>query len=116
MTWAHNQVVIGVLPDQALVHTVSLGLIFILRQAAEYALCRFTISDSVFGSVFYITTGLHGAHVLVGAVFLAVGQVRMRCGHFSASHHVGLEIAIWYWHFVDVVWLGLYVAYYVWVA
>ena len=76
-------------------------------------MCSFALSDRVFGSVFYITTGLHGVHVLVGAAFLSVGAVRLGRGHFTASHHVGLEIAIWYWHFVDVVWLGLYVVYYV---
>jgi len=94
VTWAHNQIAIGTLPKLAISYTISLGILFIIRQAAEYMLCRFTISDSVFGSVFYITTGLHGAHVLVGAVFLSVGHVRLMCGHFSASHHVGLEIAI----------------------
>jgi len=82
-------------------------------QAIEYKFCRFTICDSVFGSSFYITTGLHGAHVFVGAVFITVGTVRMQLGHFSCEHHVGIELAIWYWHFVDVVWLGLYVFYYV---
>ena len=71
-----------------------LGVVFILRQAAEYKLCSFCISDRTYGSVFYMTTGLHGAHVLVGALFLSVGAIRLGLGHFSSSHHIGLEIAI----------------------
>ena len=78
-------------------------MVFIASQAAEYKICRFCISDRAFGSVFYMTTGLHGAHVLVGALFLSVGTARIISGHFRSTHHVGLEIAIWYWHFVDVV-------------
>jgi len=116
VTWAHYQIVKGSYAMEAIWITVALGVVFIARQAVEYKLCAFALSDRVFGSVFYITTGLHGAHVLVGAAFLSVGAVRIGRGHFSATHHVGLEIAIWYWHFVDVVWLGLYVIYYVWVV
>ena len=73
-----------------------LGVVFIASQAAEYKICRFCISDRAFGSVFYMTTGLHGAHVLVGALFLSVGTARIISGHFRSTHHVGLEIAIWY--------------------
>ena len=74
--------------------TVIMGLVFLVRQAVEYRLCGFAMSDRVFGSVFYITTGLHGAHVAVGAVFLTVRTVRLGLGHFSKSHHVGLEMSI----------------------
>jgi len=116
VTWAHYQIVNGGYALEPIWVTVYLGLFFIIRQAVEYKLCGFAMSDSVFGSIFYMTTGLHGAHVFVGAVFLTVGTVRMRLGHFSRLHHIGLEMAIWYWHFVDVVWLGLYVLYYVWIV
>lgn len=116
VTWAHYLVVKGSYALEAITWTIVLGVVFIARQAAEYKLCSFCISDRAFGSVFYMTTGLHGAHVFVGAVFMSVGTARIITGHFSRSHHVGLEMAIWYWHFVDVVWLGLYILYYVWVV
>jgi len=79
---------------EAIYRTVVLGVVFLVRQGIEYKLCGFCISDGSFGSVFYITTGLHGAHVMVGAIFLMVGAVRMSIGHFSSGHHVGLEMAI----------------------
>ena len=94
VTWAHYLVVKGSYAFEAIAWTVALGVIFITRQAVEYKLCSFCISDRAFGSVFYMTTGLHGAHVLVGAVFLTVGTARMIMGHFTSSHHVGLEMAI----------------------
>ena len=116
VTWAHYLVVRGYYALEAISITVILGTVFLGRQLIEYKLCSFCISDSVFGSVFYMTTGLHGLHVMVGALFLLVGSARIYLGHFSSLHHVGLELAIWYWHFVDVVWLGLYILYYVWVV
>jgi cytochrome c oxidase subunit 3 len=97
-----------------LIYTVALASIFTLVQAFEYNHAMFTMSDSVFGSVFYMTTGFHGFHVLIGTTFLIICAFRVFKNHFTAEHHVGLEAAIWYWHFVDVVWLFLFVTLYWW--
>ena len=94
--------------------TVFLGILFTLIQFFEYKHAAFTIADSIYGSTFYLTTGFHGLHVLVGTIFLIVCFFRMYSYHFTTTHHVGLESAIWYWHFVDVVWLGLYISIYHW--
>lgn len=94
--------------------TIHLGIIFTLFQAYEYVNASYTISDSVYGSLFYLMTGFHGIHVLVGTIFLAVCLYRAQFGHFSSKRHVGFELAAWYWHFVDVVWLFLFVCLYWW--
>jgi len=94
-------------------HTLILGLYFLHVQAVEFYLCPFTMADSVFGSCFFILTGFHGTHVLVGFFFLFVCLLRLLGLHFSSRRHLGFEFAIWYWHFVDVVWLLLYVLVYV---
>lgn len=94
--------------------TVGLGVIFLGFQLFEYIHAPFTISDGIYGSTFYLLTGFHGIHVIVGTIFLFVCLVRYIKRHFSERHHVGLEAAIWYWHFVDVVWLILYLALYCW--
>jgi cytochrome c oxidase subunit 3 len=75
---------------------------------------RFTIADGVYGSTFYLATGFHGFHVLIGTTFLVVCLFRQLKNHFSTSHHFGFEAAAWYWHFVDVVWLFLFVSIYWW--
>jgi hypothetical protein len=98
----------------ALMLTIILGIIFTIIQFYEYKHATFTISDSVYGSTFFLTTGFHGIHVIVGTLFLLVCFFRGFLYHFTRNHHVGLESAIWYWHFVDVVWLGLYVSIYHW--
>lgn len=98
----------------ALLVTVFLGLLFTMIQFFEYKHASFTIADSVYGSTFYLTTGFHGLHVIVGTLFLIVCFFRAYAYHFTINHHVGLESAIWYWHFVDVVWLGLYISIYHW--
>ena len=72
------------------------------------------MSDSVFGSAFYASTGLHGIHVIVGTIFITVGFFRIIQYHFTNSHHQGFEAGILYWHFVDVVWLFLFIAVYYW--
>lgn len=94
--------------------TIILGICFLFCQYLEYNYANFSISDSVFGSIFYLLTGFHGFHVLMGAALLSVSFIRAFLYHFSATHHVGFEAAAWYWHFVDVVWLFLYVFVYVW--
>lgn len=92
--------------------TLSLAEIFLILQVFEYTYAPFFISDSVYGSIFFLTTGFHGFHVLIGLIFLTVCFVRLRANHFSQTHHLGLEFAIYYWHFVDVVWLFLFVCVY----
>ena len=94
--------------------TVVLAIIFTALQGYEYLQAPFTIADSVFGSAFFASTGLHGIHVIVGTIFILVGLVRIINYHFSNNHHQGFEASILYWHFVDVVWLFLFVAVYFW--
>ena len=94
--------------------TIGLGAFFTLVQGFEYYYCPFTIADSVFGSCFFVATGFHGLHVLVGTVFLMVSWSRIVDYHFTYFHHFGFEASAWYWHFVDVVWLFLFVCIYWW--
>jgi cytochrome c oxidase subunit 3 len=96
--------------------TVVLASVFTALQGLEYDVASFTFSDGAFGSVFYFSTGFHGFHVLIGTIALAVGLVRTALYHYTSSHHIGLEASILYWHFVDVVWLFLYMAVYWWGA
>nr|WBV74576.1 cytochrome coxidase subunit III [Timomenus komarovi] len=116
VTWAHH----GLLESNKtqVVHglglTVGLGLYFTALQAYEYVEASFTIADSVYGSTFFVATGFHGLHVIVGSTFLLVCWVRALNDHFSNGHHFGFEAAAWYWHFVDVVWLFLYLSIYWW--
>lgn len=116
VTWAHHAIVGGDRKSAiyGLIATVSLGIIFTALQGYEYASAPFTISDGVYGSVFYMATGFHGFHVLIGTLFLLVCLFRQIAYHFSKTHHFGLEAAAWYWHFVDVVWLFLFVSIYWW--
>lgn len=95
--------------------TVFLGIFFTLLQVGEYFNAYFDISDSVYGSVFFLITGFHGSHVIVGTIFLIVNYIRMKSIHFAKEAHIGYELAIWYWHFVDVIWLFVYVFLYIWV-
>lgn len=90
------------------------GVIFVAVQVFEFYFSSFTIYDSVYGSVFFMITGLHGLHVVVGLILLGVCWFRMHPGrsHFSATSHIGFETAAWYWHFVDVVWLFVFVLIY----
>ena len=94
--------------------TISLGVFFLLCQALEYYLAPFTFQDTVFGGTFYILTGLHGLHVLVGTIFLIVCCWRASRLHFTLWKQVGFKSAVWYWHFVDVVWIFLFIVIYVW--
>jgi len=94
--------------------TIVLAVIFTGFQGVEYAVSSFTISDGAFGSCFYFGTGFHGLHVIVGTLFLGVGFWRLFAYHLTENHHLGLEAGILYWHFVDVVWLFLFLSVYYW--
>lgn len=116
VTWAHH----GIMENnysqttEGLILTVVLGIYFTALQALEYWEAPFTISDSSYGSTFFMATGFHGIHVLIGTTFLAVCLIRHLKKHFSRDHHFGFEAAAWYWHFVDVVWIFLYIRIYWW--
>ncbi len=112
VTLAHKAVILNESPLLALVSTVYLGFEFLLIQISEYKSAPFSISDSGFGSAFFILTGFHGLHVLVGAILLSICSMRSFLS--TSSSHVGLQCSIWYWHFVDVVWLFLFSFVYVW--
>ena len=116
ITWAHHRIIENNRPEalQALTLTVILGIYFTALQAWEYLDSPFTIADRVYGSTFFVATGFHGLHVIIGTTFLAVCLGRLANHHFSTYHHFGFEAAAWYWHFVDVVWLFLYVCIYWW--
>jgi len=96
------------------VYTLVCGFIFTVIQLYEYVHATFTIADGIYGSTFYMLTGFHGIHVLIGSIFIFVCFVRALYGHFTRVHHVGFDCAAWYWHFVDAVWLFLFACVYVW--
>nr|YP_010126141.1 cytochrome c oxidase subunit III [Lycorma meliae]QPN53394.1 cytochrome c oxidase subunit III [Lycorma meliae] len=116
VTWAHHSILLNKLSmsNKSLMLTIILGLYFTFLQKWEYQQSSFTMADSIYGSSFFLTTGFHGIHVIVGTTFIMISMVRCMKMHFSASHHLGLEAAIWYWHFVDVIWLFLYLSIYWW--
>nr|YP_009164262.1 cytochrome c oxidase subunit III [Amynthas longisiphonus]AIR76359.1 cytochrome c oxidase subunit III [Amynthas longisiphonus] len=116
VTWAHHSLMEGSRTNtiQALTITAMLGAYFTFLQAGEYIAAPFTIADSVYGTTFFVATGFHGLHVLIGSSFLLIGLLRTLLHHFSNSHHFGFEAAAWYWHFVDVVWIYLYLCIYWW--
>uniref|UniRef100_UPI0030E45A00 cytochrome oxidase subunit III n=1 Tax=Stenchaetothrips biformis TaxID=1100830 RepID=UPI0030E45A00 len=95
--------------DSLLLITITLGIYFSILQYIEYQEASFSIADSIYGSTFFMATGFHGIHVLIGTIFLLVCFLRSKTDHFSSYHHFGFEAAAWYWHFVDVVWLFLYI-------
>ena len=117
-TWAHHAMLHNQRKELtwALAITVGLGLIFTALQAYEYMHAAFGFADHIYGSTFFMATGFHGFHVIVGTVFLLVCLFRALAGHFTPSRHFGFEAAAWYWHFVDVVWLFLFCAIYIWGA
>nr|ARH54291.1 cytochrome c oxidase subunit 3 [Curculionidae sp. 3 AH-2016] len=116
ITWSHHSIMENDYYQSlySLFITVFLGFYFTMLQMFEYKEAPFTIADSVYGSTFFMTTGLHGLHVIIGSIFLFVCLIRMYLNHFSSTHHFGFEAATWYWHFVDVVWLFLYLSIYWW--
>jgi cytochrome c oxidase subunit 3 len=116
VTWAHH----ALLHDDrkglvwGLVLTVALGALFSMVQAYEYMHAPFAFKDSIYGATFFMATGFHGFHVLIGTIFLLVCLLRALRGDFTPKQHFGFEAAAWYWHFVDVVWLFLFACIYVW--
>jgi cytochrome c oxidase subunit 3 len=116
ITWAHHALLHN---DRAglrngLILTILLGAIFTCVQVYEYSVAPFSFSNSIYGATFFMATGFHGAHVLIGTIFLVVCLGRVMVGHFRPEQHLGFEFAAWYWHFVDVVWLFLFACIYVW--
>jgi len=118
VTWAHHALLEGNRRDliRGLALTVALGITFTCVQAYEYWIAPFGFRDGVYSSTFFLATGFHGFHVIVGTIFLIVCLVRAIRGHFTPERHFGFEAAAWYWHFVDVVWLFLFVSIYWWGA
>nr|AKM70018.1 cytochrome oxidase subunit III [Phloeomyzus passerinii] len=94
--------------------TIILSIYFIILQMIEYKQATFTFSDSIFGSSFYMATGFHGLHVIIGMMFLIINLIRMIKNHFSFIHHISFELSAWYWHFIDIIWLFLYMTFYWW--
>jgi cytochrome c oxidase subunit 3 len=116
-TWAHHAIAHDNDRDalkKGLWGAVILGIIFTIFQAYEYNHAAFDFSGNIYGATFFMATGFHGFHVIIGTIFLAVCLIRAYKGHFTPERHVGFEAAAWYWHFVDVVWLFLFAAIYVW--
>ncbi|WP_343116009.1 cytochrome c oxidase subunit 3 [Ostreiculturibacter nitratireducens] len=117
VTWAHHALVHennrkDVVNGLAL--AVVLGAIFTFFQAYEYSHAGFGFAGNIYGASFFMATGFHGAHVIIGTIFLFVCMLRAMKGDFTPEQHVGFEAAAWYWHFVDVVWLFLFAAIYIW--
>jgi cytochrome c oxidase subunit 3 len=116
VTWAHYALLQN---DRqglktGLLLTIMLGVLFTSVQAFEYSHAAFGFKGNIYGATFFMATGFHGAHVIIGTIFLAVCLLRVYKGHFSPQQHLGFEFAAWYWHFVDVVWLFLFASIYVW--
>ncbi|RST29572.1 cytochrome c oxidase subunit 3 [Sphingomonas ginkgonis] len=116
VTWAHHSLIHG---DRrglktGLLLTIMLGLLFTSIQAWEYIHAPFAFKGNIFGATFFMATGFHGFHVIVGTIFLIVNYIRAVKGDFTPRQHFGFEAAAWYWHFVDVVWLFLFTTIYVW--
>lgn len=114
VTWAHHAALENNQKDlvKALGITVALGVSFSICQAYEYHHAEFSLKSGMFGATFFMATGFHGLHVIIGTIFLAVCWWRAAQGHFTPKSHFGLEAAAWYWHFVDVVWLFLFISIY----
>lgn len=116
VTWAHHALLKN--DRKGLVYglavTVVLGMVFTALQAFEYGHAAFNYSGHIYGATFFMATGFHGAHVIIGTIFLFVCLMRALKGHFTPQQHFGFEAAAWYWHFVDVVWLFLFVWIYWW--
>lgn len=116
-TWAHHAIAHENNRKDlvnGLILSIALGVLFTIFQAYEYGHAAFSFSGNIYGGTFFMATGFHGFHVIVGTIFLAVCLIRALRGQMTPEHHMGFEAAAWYWHFVDVVWLFLFAAIYVW--
>jgi len=116
-TWAHHALVHENNRRDVrngLIIAIVLGLLFTFFQGYEYVHATFGFSGNIYGATFFMATGFHGAHVIIGTIFLFICLLRLQRGHFTPERHIGFEAAAWYWHFVDVVWLFLFAAVYIW--
>jgi len=102
------------LATDGLIWTLFFGILFIICQLHEYRYSYFSMNDGIYGSIFYILTGFHGLHVIIGCCFLSIALIRLINFHFTSTHHVGYEISVLYWHMVDIVWLFLFIFVYLW--
>nr|ATG83180.1 cytochrome c oxidase subunit III [Tricentrus sp. EMHAU-15062504] len=116
LTWSHSALLTKNYSQsmKSMLITIMLGVYFSMLQLYEYLESPFCIADSVYGSSFFMSTGFHGIHVLIGSIFIMITTIRLKKLHYSNYHHVGFECSAWYWHFVDVVWLFLYISIYWW--
>ena len=116
LTWAHSAMIGGYRLETiaGLILTIIFASVFTAFQVYEYTNAPFDLSDGIYGSTFYMLTGLHGFHVIVGTLFLGVSLYRLVQHHFTIGNHIGFECSAWYWHFVDVVWIFLFLVVYIW--
>lgn len=116
ITWSHHSFLTKNIKNRlaALLATILLGILFTIFQGIEYFEAMFSFSDSVYGSTFFLATGFHGIHVLIGSIFLAVTAKRIISVQNSTNHFISFDLSAWYWHFVDVVWLFLFISIYWW--
>jgi cytochrome c oxidase subunit 3 len=116
VTWSHHALLAGNRNNAiyGAIFTILLAILFTYLQAFEYYSATFTMADSIYGNIFFLGTGAHGLHVVMGTIMIAVATIRIVLYHATSQHHVGFEAAILYWHFVDVVWLVLYLLFYWW--
>ncbi len=116
LTWSHHSLIHK---DRfntllGLFITILLAALFMVCQYIEYTNASFTIADGVFGTCFFFATGFHGLHIILGIIMLSISYWRLYAYHLTNMHHVGYETSILYYHFVDVVWLFLYILLYWW--
>lgn len=116
ITWSHYRILIKNKFESliSILLTIILGIYFSILQFIEYNESSFSISDSIYGSTFFLITGFHGIHVIIGTIFIIIAILRLYSYQFSSTHHFGFEARSWYWHFVDVVWLFVYISIYWW--
>lgn len=116
VTWSHHALINNLYSSAvySIVITVALGVYFLYMQYEEYSESSFSISDGIYGSTFFISTGFHGIHVMVGTSMLFYTLIHMLNAKLTFNHHFMFEASAWYWHFVDVVWLFLFISIYWW--
>lgn len=116
ITWRHNLIKNNKNKSLKLLNlTIILGIYFSILQYIEYYEAQFSFNDRIFGSIFFIATGFHGIHVIIGTIFLIICSIRLYNNQFSIIHHLNFDLASWYWHFVDIIWLILYILIYWWI-